>query len=168
MQKVILSATNCHHENAITSIELLAEDDMTKPEVIHSIKQACEDFCQTPDGQMIYKQNHQTFTYADFDNYVPNNICKKYGIEKWYDESSVLIVELDTQLVSQETINNKPTPLHFDFPYPIHITSAKEARDVILHMCEPCPHWSCCSGATAIRCNSIKEHIKHTYSKKET
>lgn len=53
-----------------------AKDGMTPDDVLEAIKQACVEYCSTPEGRKVYEDNCKHFNYGDFDTYVPNSICK--------------------------------------------------------------------------------------------
>ena len=59
-----------------------AEDGMTPDDVLEAIKKACVEYCSTPEGRKVYEDKCNYFNYDDFNTYVPNSICKKYGISK--------------------------------------------------------------------------------------
>lgn len=59
-----------------------AEDGMTPDDILEAIKKACVEYCSTPEGRKVYEDNCNHFNYGDFNAYVPNSICKKYGISK--------------------------------------------------------------------------------------
>lgn len=59
-----------------------AKDGMTLDDVVEAIKKASTEYCTTPEGRKTYEGNCGNFNYGDFDAYVSNSICKKYGISK--------------------------------------------------------------------------------------
>ena len=68
-----------------------------------SIKLACTEYCLTDEGKRTYIRNCRCFDYGDFVAYVPNGICKKYGISKENDYPSELR-DADEQLVNETDI----------------------------------------------------------------
>lgn len=84
----------------ICCLLISAKDGMISKDVLESIKKASTEYCTTPEGRMIYENNCNCFNYGDFDVYVPNVICKKYGISK--NDSKYNYIEpvcFDEQLV---------------------------------------------------------------------
>lgn len=83
-------------------INLDAEDGMKPDEIEEAIKKASVEFCRTETGRRIYDRNGGSFTYEDFSRYVPNDICKKYGIEKAGEHDRIIVTEpLEEQLVDE-------------------------------------------------------------------
>ena len=77
-----------------------AKDGMPPDDVLEAIKQACVEYCSTPEGRKVYEDNCKHFNYGDFDTYVPNSICKKYGISKDKTKYNCLEpVHFDEQIV---------------------------------------------------------------------
>lgn len=66
----------------ICCLLISAKDSMTSDDVLEAIKKASTDYCTTPEGRRTYENNCNCFNYGDFDVYVPNDICEKYGISK--------------------------------------------------------------------------------------
>ena len=57
-------------------MRLMVKDGMDKKEIENAIYFACKEYCE------IRKVETEEFTYKDFDELVPNDICEKYGILK--------------------------------------------------------------------------------------
>lgn len=72
------------------SIDIAAKDGMTREDVLDAVKKSCEEYVRTEDGKRTYDCNCGAFNYGDFDVYVPNEICKKYGIEKGMHVSEMI------------------------------------------------------------------------------
>ena len=72
-----------------------AEDDMTPDDILKAIKMASVEYCSTPEGIKVYEGNHHHFNYGDFNTYVPNRICKKYGISKDKTKYNCLDLQMD-------------------------------------------------------------------------
>lgn len=68
-----------------------------------SIKLACTEYCLTDEGKRTYIRNCRSFNYGDFAIYVPNDICRKYGILKINDYPGELR-DADEQLVNETDI----------------------------------------------------------------
>lgn len=45
-------------------------------------KLASAEYCSIKEGMLTYEGNCNCFNWGDFDTYVPNSICEKYGIRK--------------------------------------------------------------------------------------
>lgn len=43
---------------------------------------ASKEYCLTEDGKRTFEGNCNCFNWGDFDTYVPNSICEKYGVRK--------------------------------------------------------------------------------------
>lgn len=63
-----------------------------------AVKKACQDYLRTDIGKKIYEGNCSNFNWADFEMYVPQNICRKYGFEFKSTHVSDYIVDWDEQL----------------------------------------------------------------------
>lgn len=83
-------------------IELLASPNI---DIRKAIEDACNEYCKTDDGKNVYEDNCNCFNWGDFDAYVPNNICEKYGFSKAVAPfTKVLNVNMDEQLVDESEI----------------------------------------------------------------
>lgn len=69
-----------------------------------AISDACKEYCLTDEGRKTYEGNCNCFNWADFDTYVPNAICSKYGFVKIHDNYDYLDVIWDEQLVDEADI----------------------------------------------------------------
>ena len=62
-------------------------------DIIDLVKKATEAFLKTKEGRKIYEDNGNDFDLIDFNNYVPNSICEKFGFVKIstpeFDETEV-------------------------------------------------------------------------------
>ena len=61
---------------------------------------ATKEFLSTEEGEKALEETCGNFNYADFDTYVPNSICGKYGfwkVPKCYDEN--ILVDLNASLL---------------------------------------------------------------------
>lgn len=63
-----------------------------------AVKNAVHEYLQTPEGQQTYEYNCHCFNWADVEQYVSNDICKKYGFEIIKDNQQTLIVNWDEDL----------------------------------------------------------------------
>lgn len=72
--------------------------------VIEAVRKACTEYCKTEEGRKTYIGNCDNFNWGDFEAYVPNDICGKYGIRKI--DSFMCEDELDfnEQLVDEEEV----------------------------------------------------------------
>ena len=68
-------------------------------DVRKAIEQACDEWIRTEDGKKTYSGNCHCFNWADFDLYVPNDVCRKYGFEKTGLDADCIGVDWDEQLV---------------------------------------------------------------------
>lgn len=66
-------------------------------------KDASREYCLTEEGKRTFEGNYRYFNWEDFDTYVPNSICEKYGIKKL--ESNIAEgFYFDQQLVDETDI----------------------------------------------------------------
>lgn len=68
-----------------------------------AVMAACKEYCLTEEGKRTYECNCNSFNWGDFDSYVPNEICEKYGFKKL---QSIIAEEFafDQQLVDESDI----------------------------------------------------------------
>ena len=69
-----------------------------------AIVAACTDYCKTEEGRKTYEGNCCSFNWGDFEAYVPNDICKKYGFIKVDTDIQSEEVNFDEQLVDESDI----------------------------------------------------------------
>ena len=111
MKKVIITAieeyagnhglsSNIHH------IALNVQDDMSTDDIKDAMSKAATDYCKTPEGKQVYQENCNCFNIGDFDTHVPNDICKKYGIEKIDSDTSFGTIDFNTELVDEFELND--------------------------------------------------------------
>lgn len=103
MKKVIINAIGYEsgmHFN-FENICLNVADDMCASEVKRAIAKASVEYCQTEEGRDVFEHNCRNFNYGDFNLYVPNEICGKYGIEKIDSEIEFDDVNFNEQLVDE-------------------------------------------------------------------
>ena len=81
-----------YDDEDIGSIDLMVSDWMGTKDVLYNIRKATDEFLSTESGKEAYKVNNQ-FDYASFDLHVPNEICKKYGIEKVSEPDYTAVVD---------------------------------------------------------------------------
>lgn len=72
-------------------------------DLISAVKAAAKEYCMTEDGLKTYIGNCSSFNWADFECYVPNEICMKYGFRKINGSLSDISVNWDEQLVDLES-----------------------------------------------------------------
>lgn len=64
---------------------------------------ASKEYCRTANGKKVFEGNCNSFNWVDFDAYVPNSICEKYGIRKIYYNVGAEF-SFDQQLVDKSDI----------------------------------------------------------------
>ena len=72
-----LDVTNLVMVMEINPMLIKNEDDFVK-----AVMSASTEYCLTDEGKKTYEFNCNNFNWGDFDTYVPNEICEKYGIKK--------------------------------------------------------------------------------------
>ena len=93
MEKVILAVIDKSlFSPRIIYIEIMANKGMNSDDVLNAIEKSCREFYETPTGKEAVS-DYRDFGYHEFDCYVPNSICEKYGISKIAKESHVIEVE---------------------------------------------------------------------------
>jgi hypothetical protein len=101
-EQTIFFAENLGGRSFTYSIRLkIADPDI---DIEQAIKDACKEYCQTDEGRQLYLDNNKSFNYGDFDLYVPDEICKKYGIEKISGLEEGYLHDKFEQLVDEEEI----------------------------------------------------------------
>lgn len=53
-----------------------------------AVKNAVHEYLQTPEGQQTYEYNCHCFNWADFEQYVSNDICKKIWFRNYQRQST--------------------------------------------------------------------------------
>ena len=74
-----------------------------KSDFKRAVMAACKEYCLTEEGKKVYERNLNNFNWGEFDTYVPNDICEKYGIRKVQSNVSGEFI-FDQQLVSEDEI----------------------------------------------------------------
>lgn len=69
-----------------------------------AVRAASVEYCRTEEGKDTYEGNCHCFNWADFDMYVPDEICEKHGFKKVRTESAEEFVNWDEQLVQDEDV----------------------------------------------------------------
>lgn len=72
--------------------------------VTEAVKAACTEYCSTPEGRKTFEGNCDNFNWGDFDAYVPNEICEKYGIRKVDSFAEQINASFDEMLVNESEI----------------------------------------------------------------
>ena len=85
--------------NLIIELEIIDKGIDIKQAVLD----ACKEYCQTEEGKAVYDGNCCSFNWGDFDTYVPNKICEKYGFRK-LNSVTAEQVSFDEQLVEEADI----------------------------------------------------------------
>ena len=70
-------------------------------DLITAARKAATDFCKTEQGRKIFDSNCSCFNWADFDVYIPQEYCERYGFRKLDAVLSDIEVDLDEQLVDE-------------------------------------------------------------------
>lgn len=96
------------------NISLNVEEGMTLKDVKEAISKSSVEFCQTEEGKKVFSDNNNSFNYGDFDIYVPNEICKKYGIEKVDSACSFMEADFNEELVSADDLQNENDELYLE------------------------------------------------------
>ena len=81
----------------VINLEVFKEDI----DVIEACKEAAREFTATNDGLGTYISNCECFNWADFEMYVPNDICEKYGFRKINSDVANIDVNWDEQLIDE-------------------------------------------------------------------
>lgn len=85
----------------VLTITLDVEDGI---DIKQAVMDACKEYCFTEEGRTTYDRcNCRCFNWADFDMYVPNDICEKHGFRK-IDVRTTLEFNLNEQLVDEDDI----------------------------------------------------------------
>lgn len=69
-----------------------------------AVEAACVEFCQSEYGKSVFEHNCNQFNWADFDLYVPDEICQKHGFRKIGAEIADETVNFDEQLVDESEV----------------------------------------------------------------
>lgn len=67
-------------------------------DIVEACKEAAREYVSTKEGLQVYIEHCEWFNWADFDVYVPNKICEKYGFRKIDSDAVNIDVILDEQL----------------------------------------------------------------------
>lgn len=70
-----------------------------------AVQKAVHEFLCTKEGIGIYESNCEIFDWGDFEQNVPNEICRKHGFEKIESTLSDLNVNWDEHLADDEALN---------------------------------------------------------------
>ena len=85
--------------NLVLSVEVAEGVDFEQAAIL-----ASTEYCLTEEGREVYAGNCNNFNWGDFNTYVPNTICEKYGIRKIDDIAVCEGVSFDQQLVNEQEI----------------------------------------------------------------
>lgn len=96
------------------NISLNVKEGMSLKDVKEAISKASVEFCQTEEGRKVFSNNNNSFNYGDFDIYVPNEICKKYGIEKVDFICSFMETDFNEELVDEADLQNENDELYLE------------------------------------------------------
>ncbi len=67
----------------------------------NAVRKAATDYCKTEQGRNTFECNRSCFNWADFDMFVPQEFCERYGFRKLDAVLSDIEVDLDEQLVDE-------------------------------------------------------------------
>ena len=101
MNFVITAIENDGLDSRILSIALEVLDESI--DVIEACKEAAREYVTTEEGLKTYIGNCDCFNWADFEMYVPNEICERHGFRKLHTETSNAEVNWDEQLTDEPT-----------------------------------------------------------------
>lgn len=86
-----------------TNLVMVLDVDSEDINIEQAVLKACKEYCLTDEGKRTFEGNCNCFNWGDFDAYVPNEICQKYGFRKV--ESNVAEeFNFDQQLVDEYDI----------------------------------------------------------------
>ena len=90
-------------------LEILSPDIKTTTDLEIAVQEACTEYVKTEEGKQIYSYNCRNFNWGDFDMYVPEDICKKYGFRKLKSPKTEMdfTVNLDEHLIDDEELEEK-------------------------------------------------------------
>lgn len=106
MQQKIFIASEMDGLDVINLVMVMEVDEerIKSPcDFAQAVRNACKEYCLTDEGRRVYEGNCNCFNWGDFDTYVPNAICEKYGIRKTLTTVSEQFY-FDEQLVDEEDI----------------------------------------------------------------
>ena len=87
-------------------IELEILSPLPNFDILKAVKDASLEYCKTDEGKDTFTHNCDCFNWADFNMFVPNTICQKYGFLKIGDCLDTFNVNFDEQLVNAEDVYN--------------------------------------------------------------
>lgn len=85
----------------------------TMTELQAAIRNACTDFIHTEQGNALYHQNQQTFSWTDFILHVPDHINQKYGFQVQFSLERILDTTPYVQVDWFENLINPQIPISF-------------------------------------------------------
>ncbi len=71
--------------------------------VLEACKEAVREYVTTEEGLKTYLGNCERFNWADFESYVPNEICERHGFRKINTGASRAEVNWDEELIGEPT-----------------------------------------------------------------
>ena len=87
----------------VTNLVMVLDVNSEDINIEQAVLDACKEYCLTNEGKRTFEGNCNCFNWGDFDTYVPNEICEKYGFRKV--ESNVAEeFNFDQQLVDEYEI----------------------------------------------------------------
>ncbi len=101
--------TNRDIQQFVLLLEILSPNIKTTTDLEIAIEKSCTEFVKTKEGKRIYNFNCQNFNWADFNMYVPEDICKKYGFRKLKNPKTEMdfTVNWDKHLVDDEELEEE-------------------------------------------------------------
>ena len=105
MEKVVVAVIDrSGFDPRIVYIEIMAKEAMKTDDVLEAIELSCREFYSTPQGRSCVR-DYDSFGYEEFEKYVPNRICEKYGISKIEKNNYVIEVENEALVRKEDLLN---------------------------------------------------------------
>lgn len=70
-------------------------------DLVNAVCKAATDYCNTEQGRKTFEHNCNSFNWSDFDMYVPQEFCERYGFRKLDVVLFYIEVNLDDELVDE-------------------------------------------------------------------
>lgn len=103
IEKTIAAIEQDGFDTKILPITIFVREDVTNVE--QAVADACKEYCLTKAGMQMLRNNSNQFNWGDFDCFVPNAICEKYGIlKKENDHVGNIVIAYDRQLVDAQEL----------------------------------------------------------------
>lgn len=89
-----------------------ARNGIGREDLLEAIRKSSVEFCSTEEGSAIFEEKGSVWDYIDFAKFVPNETCKKYGIEKVDGHGSCTSILLTKDVFLSES--NLVSPLDIE------------------------------------------------------